>query len=295
MVRPRGLRGGVVVVYRDVAGVAFSAGGDVDPDVSESVPGVREEGAAGGGDDDRVGVLLWVDFEGLFDDIGLVEVDRYLTASTIMKLISPLVSVVPLMSSVVMGVEVVLMPSSRSMMLVEGVCWIPWAVTVTPGMGGPRRVWMVNLTFVRAGSWAFPAGSVSGLGSQKDCCGGGAGLVEVCGLGRRVVVSGGCRDRVGAVIDGERRGVCGALLAVAEGDGGVLDVCERVAVFYRDGEEVMPFEREVMLDRGSVHSDGLAESVVERGGCGYVVCAGRDVVKEIEAGAAGSGAAVAVE
>jgi len=33
---------------------------------------------------------------------------RYLTASTIMKLISPLVSVVPLMSSVLMGVEVVL-------------------------------------------------------------------------------------------------------------------------------------------------------------------------------------------
>jgi len=48
MVRPVVLRVVSFVVDVDVAGVAFGAGGDVDADVSESVPGVREEGARRG-------------------------------------------------------------------------------------------------------------------------------------------------------------------------------------------------------------------------------------------------------
>src|SRR5690606_16555287 len=74
----RGLAGGVVVVDVDVTDVAFGAGGDVDADVPERVPGVREEGAAGGGDGDRVGVRRWVDFGGLVHDVGLFDSDLVL-------------------------------------------------------------------------------------------------------------------------------------------------------------------------------------------------------------------------
>jgi len=83
-----------------------------------------------------------------------------------------------------------------------------------------------------------------------------------------VVAASGRGDGVGAVVDGERRGVLGALLVVAEGDCGVVEGREVVGVLDGDGEEEMPLEREVVLGRSGIDGDGLSEGVVERGGGG---------------------------
>ncbi|OPZ75280.1 MAG: hypothetical protein BWY79_01976 [Actinobacteria bacterium ADurb.Bin444] len=80
---------------------------------------------------------------------------RYLTASSIMKLISPLLSVVPLMSSELIGVETMLIPSRRSMRLEDGVCSNPCAETLAPGIGAPNRVSTVNLTL--CGGYCTPS------------------------------------------------------------------------------------------------------------------------------------------
>ncbi len=57
---------------------------------------------------------------------------------------------------------------------------------------------------------------------------------------------------------------------------------EVVGVLGGDSQEEMPLEREVVRGRGGIDGDGLAEGVVERGGGGDRVGAGRDVVEEVE-------------